>query len=91
MPRHITEKDNFAYLTVALILVLSVSALVDDVNIALGGHLIEATIALALIIGIWSIRAEKRWFRTSFGLITAMIAIFLAGLLLDLKGLTSRT
>lgn len=87
MARHITEKDNFAYLTIGLVLLLFVSALVDNFHITLGGHVIEAAVTMTLIIGVWSIRTERRWFRTGFGLIAAIVVIFLAGLFLDLAGL----
>jgi hypothetical protein len=76
MARHITEKDNFAYLTIGLVLLLFVSALVDNFHITLGGPVIGAAVTMTLIIGVWSIRTERRWFRTGFGLIAAIVVIF---------------
>ena len=87
MPRHILENDNFAYLTYALVLLLFVSALVDSLRIGFGSRVIEATVMLTLVAGIWSIRKQRRWFPTAVGLVAAIAVVLIGGLFLDLSGL----
>lgn len=83
----VTEQDNFAYLTVALILLLFVGAVLDQLAPERGDRLLEAAMVLTLAIGVWSIRTDKLLFRTGVGLVAAIALTLVLSLMLDAAGL----
>jgi voltage-gated potassium channel len=83
MPNKITTENNFIYLTLALLLLLFTTALVEQYAGGYGQGLITASTVLMLIIGILSIRSEKRWFHTSVGFATAIVLIAIADNIMD--------
>lgn len=70
--RHVTEKNNFAFLAVALVLLLFGLALSHEFGIAVGQFVVEAGLIAALSVGIWSMRGEHRLHRTRLGLLAAV-------------------
>lgn len=72
-----SSKDNFMYLLLALISLLFGIALVDQVFVGEGQHFMMAITVVTLMLGVWSIRYEKHWFRSGLGL-TAAVAIVTA-------------
>ena len=87
MKKRITTEDNFAYLTVALVMLLFVGALSDQLAWDISGLLIEAATVLTLAIGIWSIKSERRWFRTGMGLTIALVLVVAVGIMLEVTKL----
>jgi len=83
MKRRMTSEDNFAYLTVALILLLFSGAVLDQLELDVGDRLLEAATVLTLAIGVWSIRSERRLFYSGMGLAGAVALIVLTSLLLE--------
>jgi voltage-gated potassium channel Kch len=81
--KHVTEKDNFAYLTVALALLLFGIELADQLGFELGQLLLQAVIVVTLALGVWSIKSPPRWFMTRLGLLIATVLVTLAGLFLN--------
>lgn len=70
--RHVTEKNNFAFLAVALVLLLFGLALSHEFGIAVGQFVVEAGLIAALSVGVWSMRGEHRLHRTRLGLLGAV-------------------
>jgi voltage-gated potassium channel len=87
MKRRVTSEDNFAYLTVALILLLFVGAILDQLALEVGNRILEAVTVLTLAGGVWSIRSDRRLFYSGIGLTGAVAAIVLVRLLLEAAGL----
>lgn len=87
MKRRVTEGDNFAYLTVALIILLFAGAVLDQLTLGVGNRILEAVTVLTLGGGVWSIRSDRRLFYSGIGLAGAVAAIVLARLLLEAAGL----
>jgi voltage-gated potassium channel len=87
MKRRMTSEDNFAYLTVALILLLFVGAGLDQLALDVGNRIHEAVTVLTLSSGVWSIRSDRRLFYSGIGLAGAVAAIVLARLVLEAAGL----
>lgn len=83
----VSEKNNFIYLTVSLVILLLVAALVDQFPIPLGTHLVQALTVLTLASGVIGLQNSRLRFRTRLGLIASLIAIVLLGVLLDVQGL----
>ena len=87
MPNKITTENNFVYLTLALLLLLFASAIVEQYAGGYGQGLITASTVLMLIIGIFSIRSERRWFHTGIGFTAAIVLVAIADNILDYIGL----
>jgi voltage-gated potassium channel len=73
---HVTEKNNFAYLAVALILLLFGLALSQEFGIVLGQIAVEAALIAALSAGVWSMRGDHRLHTTRLGLLAAVLLLF---------------
>ncbi len=87
MGTRISAKNNFAYLTAALVMLLFTSALVEQFTSGQGLRLIEAATVLTLAVGVWSIRGNRTWFRTGIGFGIGVFAITLLSTFMDLAGL----
>ena len=82
-----TTENNFIYLTLALLLLLFASAVVEQYAGGYGQGLITAATVLMLIIGVFSIREERRWFHTGVGFTAAIVLVAIADNVLDFIGL----
>jgi len=78
-----TTENNFIYLTLVLLLLLFASAFVEQYTQGAGQEIINAFTVLMLIVGIFSIRGERRWFHTGLGFVVAIMLIAIAGSLLE--------
>ena len=87
MPNKMTTENNFIYLTLALLLLLFASAAVEQFAEGYGQSLITASTVLMLVIGIFSIREERRWLHTGIGFIAAIVVIAIADNFMDYAGL----
>lgn len=87
MPHKITIENNFIYLTLALLLLLFATAAVEQYAAGFGQGVITASTVLVLIIGIFSIRSERRWFHTGIGFTTAIVLVAIADNFMDYFGL----
>ena len=83
----VSEKNNFVYLTVSLVILLLVAALVDQFPFPLGQHLVQGLTVLTLVSGVAGYRGSRLHIRTRFGLVAAVAAIVVAGAILDASGL----
>ncbi|MEA3302893.1 MAG: potassium channel family protein [Pseudomonadota bacterium] len=82
-----TTENNFIYLTLALLILLFASAVVEQYAGGYGQGLITASTVLMLIVGIFSIRSERRWFHTGLGLISTIVLVAIAESIMDQAGL----
>jgi hypothetical protein len=77
-----SEKDNFAYLTGALTLVMLGAAVLDQFGLPLVQLAVQAAIVVVLGIGVWSIRGRRHLRLTRVGLLAAIVLVTGAGLML---------
>jgi voltage-gated potassium channel len=77
------EKNNFVYLTVGIVLLLFVSALVDQFPGLLGHHLIQSFSVLNIAAGIYGFKSSTIFFRTGIGLVLAVIVLVVLGSILE--------
>jgi len=87
MTRHVTEKNNFAFLAVALILLLFGLALSQEFGIVLGQIAVETALIAALAAGVWSMRGDHRWHTTRLSLLAAVLLLFAVRLWVTHAGL----
>jgi len=83
----ISTENNFAYLTVALVLLLFAGALVDQFDFSFGQRVVQAATVLTLAIGVVSLRTTTFWYRTGIGMLVVIILVVLMGVFLELAGL----
>lgn len=85
---NVTEKNNFIYLTISLVILLLVGALVDQFPSSLGQHLFQAVTVITLSTGIIGFRSSKLWFHTSIGFSISVLLIVMLGVFLESSGLS---
>ncbi len=83
---HVSEKNNFLYLTVSLVILLLVAALVDQFPIPLGQHLVQAFTVLTLASGIMGFRERRLQVNTKLGLIVAVAIFVTLSVIMDAAG-----
>ncbi|MCP3869647.1 MAG: two pore domain potassium channel family protein [Gammaproteobacteria bacterium] len=82
------SRDNFSYLTIALVVLLLFSAAFDQFWTGTGETIMEAAFVLALIAGVWSIRRKRHFYRGGIGLIAGIVLVSLGAYVLEYSGLT---
>ncbi len=87
MKKHVSEQDNFIFLTVALVLLLLVAAVADQFAGSSVQRLVPAATVVTLAIAVWSVKNTRTWFRTGIGFFIAIFGILVAGQFLDTVGL----
>jgi voltage-gated potassium channel len=83
MTKKITERNNFAWLTSALTLLLFGVFLADQFDLHLGQLVLQVGLVMALALGVWSIRTETHWYLTRIGFTTGVALLAVAGIFLD--------
>jgi voltage-gated potassium channel len=86
MTSKITTENNFIYLTLDLVLLLFLSAVAEQYVHGAAQKLVTIATVLMLVIGIFSIHRERRWFNIGIGFVIAITAIAIAGSFLEHAG-----
>ncbi len=87
MTKKISTEDNFNFLLIALIFLLFSIALVEQFAGGAGQNLVIAATIVTLVIAVWSIRNQARWFRTGLGFLVFLIGVALFGVFFQWAGL----
>jgi hypothetical protein len=85
----VSEKNNFVYLTVGIVLLLFVAAMVDQFPGGRGHQLVQAFSVINIATGIFGFKSTRFWFLSGFGLIVSVIAVVTAGVVFELLQLYS--
>ncbi len=80
----VSEKNNFLYLTVGIILLLFVGALSDQFEGLVGHQLVQAFSVINIVVGIYGFRSEKMWFHSGVGIMVSVIVVVVIGVALEL-------
>jgi hypothetical protein len=83
----LSKENNFVKLTFALVLLLLVGALVDQFPTYLGQRIVQAFTVITIAVGVVGFQSSKFWFKTSIGILIAVILVLLLSILLDVAGL----
>jgi len=84
----VSEKNNFLYLVISLVVLLLVGALVDQFPSKLGQHLFQAMTVITLASGIIGFRSSRLWFHTGIGFTVSVLVVVMLGVLLDVAGMS---
>ena len=82
--KHVSEKNNFLYLTIGIVLLLFVGAISNQFYQLAGQHLVQAFSVATIIIGIYGFRLTQKWFHTGIGIIVSVVAAVIIGVTLQL-------
>ncbi len=80
----VSEKNNFLYLTVGIVLLLFVGAISDQFSGLVGHQLVQAFSVINIVIGIYGFKSTEKWLHTSVGIVVSVIAIVIVGVALEL-------
>ncbi len=80
----VSEKNNFLYLTVGIVLLLFVGAISDQFEGMVGHQLVQAFSVINIVVGIYGFRSEKMWFHTGLGIFISIIVVVISGVVLEL-------
>jgi len=80
----VSEKNNFLYLTVGIVVLLFVGAISDQFEGMIGHQLVQAFSVINIVVGIYGFKSEKMWFHSTFGITVSIVAIVVIGIVLEL-------
>ena len=84
----VSEKNNFLYLLISLVILLLAGALVDQFPSKLGQHFFQATTVITIASGIIGFRSSRRWFHTGIGFTVSVLLVVILGVFLDVSGMS---
>jgi len=87
MAKPITREDNFTYLTVAIILLLLLSAVLEQFANREGQHYVSGALIVVLAVGVWSFRSEKHTLKIGIGFVIAVLLVSVLSAVFDQTGL----
>jgi len=85
----VSEKNNFVYLTVGIVLLLFVAAMVDQFPGGHGHQLVQAFSVINIATGIFGFKSTRFWFLSRIGIVVSVIAVVTAGVVFELLQLYS--
>jgi hypothetical protein len=77
------KNNNFVYLTLGIVLLLFVSALVDQFPDPLGQHLVQAFSVINIAIGLYGFKTSYKFFGTSIVLLLSVVVIVILSVVLQ--------
>ncbi|MCU7836900.1 MAG: potassium channel family protein [gamma proteobacterium symbiont of Taylorina sp.] len=87
MKKAVTKADNYSYMLIGLTFLLFCSAVVDEIMPETGQHIVLASMVIALMSGVWSIRSNHFVFTSGIGFVSGVIIVIIMGLILDVTQL----
>ena len=80
----VSEKNNFLYLTIGIVLLLLVGAISDQFAGVIGHQLVQAFSIINIVIGIYGFKSEKMWFHSTIGITLSIFFVVAFGVILEL-------
>ena len=80
----VSEKNNFLFLTIGIVLLLFVGAISDQYYELAGQHLVQAFSVVTIIVGIFGFRYTQKWLHTGIGIALSVVAAVIIGVTLEL-------
>ncbi len=82
--KRVSEKNNFLYLTVGIVVLLLVGAISDQFEGLVGHQMVQAFSVINIVVGIYGFKSEKMWFHSTLGITVSIIFIVVVGVALEL-------
>jgi len=82
--KRVSEKNNFLYLTIGIVLLLFVGAISDQFYELAGQHLVQSFSVVTIIIGIYGFRLTQKWLHTGIGIAASVVVVVSIGITLEL-------
>ncbi len=80
----VSEKNNFVYLTVGIVVLLFVGAISDQFSGLVGHQLVQAFSVINIVVGIYGFRSTQKWLHSGTGIAVSIIAVVAIGVVLEL-------
>lgn len=80
----VSEKNNFLYLTVGVVLLLFVGAISDQFSGLIGHQMIQAFSVINIMIGIYGFKTASTWFHSPIGIFVSVVVLAIVGFGLEL-------
>jgi voltage-gated potassium channel len=80
----VSEKNNFLYLTVGIVVLLLVGAIADQFDGVIGHQVVQAFSVINVAIGIYGIKTAQMWFHTPLGIFVSVVVLVAIGIGLEL-------
>ncbi len=80
----VSEKNNFLYLTIGIVLLLFVGAISDQFEGVVGHQLVQAFSVINIVVGIYGFKSTQKRFLSGTGIILSIVAVVIIGAALEL-------
>ncbi|MBE9561107.1 MAG: two pore domain potassium channel family protein [Proteobacteria bacterium] len=80
----VSEKNNFLYLTVGIVVLLFAGALSDQFEGVVGHQMIQAFSVMNIVVGIYGFKSTQKWLHTGVGIAISVIVVVIIGVVLEL-------
>ncbi len=80
----VSEKNNFLYLTVGIVVLLFVGAISDQFSDLIGHQLVQAFSVINIAVGIFGFKSKGMLFRSKLGIAFAIFSVVVIGVILEL-------
>jgi hypothetical protein len=80
----VSERNNFLYLTVGIVVLLFVGAISDQFEGLVGHQMVQAFSVINIVVGIYGFKSEKMWFHSTLGITVLIIFIVVVSVALEL-------
>jgi voltage-gated potassium channel len=80
----VSEKNNFLYLTVGLVVLLFVGAISDQFSDLIGHQMIQAFSVINILVGIYGFKTPNMWLHSPLGIFVSVVVVVIIGVGLEL-------
>jgi voltage-gated potassium channel len=80
----VSEKNNFLYLTVGIVVLLFAGAISDQFEGIVGHQMVQAFSVLNIAVGIYGFKTTHMWFQTPLGIFVSVVVLLALGAVLEL-------
>lgn len=80
----VSEKNNFLYLTVGIVVLLFVGAISDQFEGVVGHQMVQAFSVINIVVGIYGFKTAQKWFHSGIGIAVSVIVVVIIGVGLEL-------
>ena len=80
----VSEKNNFLYLTVGIVLLLFVGAISDQFSGLIGHQMIQAFSVINILVGIYGFKTPHMWLHSPLGIVVSVVVVVIIGVGMEL-------